>query len=375
MLYKNIMMPSAIYISMIFNTIDKLSSEATKEFKNISFKDCLYLSEDNSLVHLIYKKNQDTDIITFKIFSHEKFEQDNETYNLHASGEVFKNKKNNFKEDQVSLTELKRKFTSKLSADTYYSRLREIGFDYGDSFRIISEVWQDDGEILACLILPDLLKKDTHMYKIHPAFLETCFQNLALNYLFEEINILYNLISIDHAKIFTSAGEKLWYHSKYEKNRQGKFTSNILLFNEDGFKVAEFTNLLLEKISTEYELKSKTYDVDPEIIIKDNFDFKGLEESDKSIESYVEEVVSKILRIPVSRLNKEISLTKLGVDSLMAFELMNELENNLGISIPVEKFLEGTSIVQLVKELQRQMETSINQENELQNEEWIEEEI
>ena len=59
----------------------------------------------------------------------------------------------------------------------------------------------------------------------------------------------------------------------------------------------------------------------------------------------------------------------------MAFELMNELENNLGISIPVEKFLEGTSIVQLVKDLQRQMETSINQENELQNEEWIEEEI
>ncbi len=375
LLHKNTMIPSAIYISMIFNTIDELSSEKIKTLKNISFKDCLYLSEVNSLVHLIYKNNQDSNTMTFKIFSHEKIEQDKETWNLHASGEVCKHDNINRKKDQVSLIELKIKFTNKLSANIYYSRLREIGFDYTDSSRIISEIWQADGEILACLILPDLLKKDLDIYKIHPAFLNTCFQNLAVSYLSEEINILYNPITMDQAKIFTSAGEKLWCHSKYEKNNQGKFISNILLFNEDGFIVAEFTNLLLEKISTKYEIKSKTFDINTAVLIKDNFDFKELEKSDQFIQSYVEEIVSKILRIPVSRLNKQIPLTKLGVDSLMAFQLMNELENNFGILIPVEKFLEGTSILQLVKELQLQMETGTHQENELQNEEWIEEEI
>ncbi|HLO89367.1 MAG TPA: SDR family NAD(P)-dependent oxidoreductase [Nostocaceae cyanobacterium] len=75
------------------------------------------------------------------------------------------------------------------------------------------------------------------------------------------------------------------------------------------------------------------------------------------LESYLHEQVARILRMPISKLDVQQPLTNLGLDSLMAIELKNQVENNLEVLIPVTKLLEGPSITQLAEELFQQVTT------------------
>ena len=75
------------------------------------------------------------------------------------------------------------------------------------------------------------------------------------------------------------------------------------------------------------------------------------------LESYLREQVARVLRIAPSHVKPEQSLSSLGLDSLMAVELKNSIETNLGGVLSVTGFLQGSSIAQLATELFAQLST------------------
>ncbi len=58
--------------------------------------------------------------------------------------------------------------------------------------------------------------------------------------------------------------------------------------------------------------------------------------------------ISKVLRIPEKRLDTKISLARFGMDSLMAVELKNKIENDFDVQLPIAKLLQGPSLDELV---------------------------
>jgi len=60
-------------------------------------------------------------------------------------------------------------------------------------------------------------------------------------------------------------------------------------------------------------------------------------------ESYVLEQAARVLRVSPSRLLPERSLSAMGLDSLMAVELRNHIEADLGVTVPASALLEGLS--------------------------------
>ena len=77
------------------------------------------------------------------------------------------------------------------------------------------------------------------------------------------------------------------------------------------------------------------------------------------LEQYLSEQVAAVLRVPAERLDIEQPLTTLGLDSLMAIELKNRIEQALGVRVPIVTFLQGPSIAQFASQLLEQLPTVI----------------
>jgi acyl carrier protein len=73
------------------------------------------------------------------------------------------------------------------------------------------------------------------------------------------------------------------------------------------------------------------------------------------IESYVNEQVAGVLGLSPSQLDIQQPLTNLGLDSLMAVELKNRISADLGVNVPMVKFLQGFSVAQAATSLLEQL--------------------
>jgi acyl transferase domain-containing protein/acyl carrier protein len=74
-------------------------------------------------------------------------------------------------------------------------------------------------------------------------------------------------------------------------------------------------------------------------------------ERDQLLQTYVREQVARVLGLTASQMDVDQPLTNLGLDSLMAVELKNRISLDLGINVPMVKFLQGFSIAQAATQL------------------------
>ncbi|MBI5032797.1 MAG: amino acid adenylation domain-containing protein [Chloroflexi bacterium] len=77
------------------------------------------------------------------------------------------------------------------------------------------------------------------------------------------------------------------------------------------------------------------------------------------LESHIQEQVARLLRVPTSRLNPEEPLTALGMDSVMAVDLLSDLETNLGVTLPIESLARGITSSQLALMISNQMDLTL----------------
>ena len=71
--------------------------------------------------------------------------------------------------------------------------------------------------------------------------------------------------------------------------------------------------------------------------------------------SYLQEQVALVLRRTLLQLNFQQPLSIVGLDSLMAIELQHRIETNLGVVLPMTRFLQDSSIDELVGEVFAQL--------------------
>ncbi|HEY0993168.1 MAG TPA: amino acid adenylation domain-containing protein [Kofleriaceae bacterium] len=75
------------------------------------------------------------------------------------------------------------------------------------------------------------------------------------------------------------------------------------------------------------------------------------EEQTAALTAYLRRELARVLRLPEARIDIAQPLNRLGLDSLMAVELKNGIEADLGVMVPVVRFLQGPSIAQLAEQL------------------------
>jgi acyl carrier protein len=70
-------------------------------------------------------------------------------------------------------------------------------------------------------------------------------------------------------------------------------------------------------------------------------------ERQQLLEEYMRNAGGRVLGLATSKLDVQQPLNRMGIDSLMAVELKNRIEADLGVDLPVLKVLEGASLSQL----------------------------
>ena len=73
------------------------------------------------------------------------------------------------------------------------------------------------------------------------------------------------------------------------------------------------------------------------------------------LESYLQALVAKVLAVEPSQVNPQQPLSTLGLDSLMAIELRDDIETSLGVVSPMSILLQGPNITQLAKDVLNQL--------------------
>jgi myxalamid-type polyketide synthase MxaD len=74
-------------------------------------------------------------------------------------------------------------------------------------------------------------------------------------------------------------------------------------------------------------------------------------ERDELLQSYLTELVARVLGMSASRVDVQQPLSNLGLDSLMAIELKNRIAVDLGVNVPMVTFLSGPSVEQAAVQL------------------------
>ncbi len=70
-----------------------------------------------------------------------------------------------------------------------------------------------------------------------------------------------------------------------------------------------------------------------------------------ALESYVREIVARVLGFAVSGVDTGAALTTLGLDSLMAVQLKNRIDADLGVVIPMAQFVRGPTVTEIAAEI------------------------
>ncbi|MGB6553888.1 MAG: beta-ketoacyl synthase N-terminal-like domain-containing protein [Candidatus Binataceae bacterium] len=75
------------------------------------------------------------------------------------------------------------------------------------------------------------------------------------------------------------------------------------------------------------------------------------EERRELVQSYLAEIVARVLGLPASKVDVQQPLSNLGLDSLMAVELKNRIAVDLGVNVPMVTFLSEPSVEQATDRL------------------------
>ncbi|MEH2313993.1 MAG: condensation domain-containing protein [Nostoc sp.] len=81
---------------------------------------------------------------------------------------------------------------------------------------------------------------------------------------------------------------------------------------------------------------------------------------------YLQTQIARVLKVAPFQVNEEVSLTTLGLDSLMVFELKNQIQVDLGVTISIEDFFKDASVVLLATQILTQLTTKTALEPKLE---------
>ncbi|WP_257460229.1 type I polyketide synthase [Archangium lipolyticum] len=225
--------------------------------EDVSFSALLSFPEDEERVLQLWLSTERPGASAFRLFSAPVVREGTSsglTWTLHAEG-TLRHGDASVVEDAApaGLEELRARCGEQASVEAHYQTLREIGLEYGPSFRVVRELYRVKGEALGRVRLDDELTAEVERYDLHPALLDGCFQVLAaaLEGLDGEGGV-YVPVALSRLRVLARPEAGLWSHVRIVDGASAGSSvveCDVTLLDEQGGVVAEVRRLVCKKIS------------------------------------------------------------------------------------------------------------------------------
>ena len=224
--------------------------------------------------------------------------------------------------------------------------MHDAGLNYGPAFQGLQSrrTTVVDGQTVSTGLtkLPSGLDSDG--YQLHPALLDACFQ-VAAGVVPSSTNA-WIPVGIDHVQTHQSANtdQTLQVTSMLRRSAGGEteddsLSIDLAITDADGSPVMSVTGLTLTPItivapatSTSDESASETDSANQQ------------QKSPEEIRQHLHERIAEIMGLEIDEVPLAQSLDALGLDSLMAFELRDEMQQEFGIEVPLDLFFEDSTL-------------------------------
>ena len=258
-----VVLPGAAYLEMAIALICQWKKTDSVTLSNVAIEQPLLLSEnsENALQLVLSPKTTESNngsvgkVANVQIFSHcptqENASKDifvrhataNATSGLHPA------KSPSLQSFQSEL------LPYPVAVERYYQTLSQQGLNYGERFRTIQQLWQNNGQALSQIRLPENVVDDN--YKLHPALLDGCLQTIGAAVENDAAAGTYLPVGLDQLQFYLPAGRSSWctVQIQPEATNNGNGTSSAVLkadltiWNDTGELSAQITGMTLKYVS------------------------------------------------------------------------------------------------------------------------------
>lgn len=281
------------------------------------------------------------------------------------------------------ITEILARCLEEIAGTSFYEILNRRGSEFASDSQALERLWRRDGEALGRVRLLKALEPEAGAYRIHPTLLDTCFQLLvaalpsSVNGDTGALNTSYLPVGLGSLQIHSRPLNEFWSHALLRSNGSTeRLEGDVRLLDEEGDVIAEARGLRMESAEllkanwTELPARVASQQQPPESgrassdapqaeasssALHATLMSAETEERERLLRLYICERLAAVLEMPVERIGVDQALNNLGLDSLMAIQLKNQIEKQLAVSVPVTTFLRGDSVAQLTEQLLGQL--------------------
>ena len=225
--YAQVVVPGATYLSILASGLDLMASSHSR-LSDVYFLAPLILSDGEErtaqTVLSPIETNRENSGYSFQIVV--PAEKDGEAQHV-ASGKVVSSKPSS---PRIDLAELRKRCAREVTPEQLFEATSAAGVELGPKFRAVEKVWLGQREALAHLRAPEEMG-DLSGYRVHPVFLDSCFQIAGATLLDEAVTESLLPFAVKSLEVHRAIKNSTWWcHAQ----RTGDTTWDLRLFDNDG---------------------------------------------------------------------------------------------------------------------------------------------
>jgi acyl transferase domain-containing protein/non-ribosomal peptide synthetase component F/acyl carrier protein len=262
----------------------------------------------------------------------------------------------------LDLEAIKLRCRKQVSSKDFYSRIWANQGGTGSSFRWVDSIWRGAAEALGRAVCPESVT-DAALYRLHPGLIEAacqvlhCCETIETAQGLERTGATFVPFSVDAFIVFdvTMSHNRAWCHALLRHLSENDVLGDLSIFNDAGELAARLEGFHLRPITRDRVTSSpatarasdRTLSASPAPALELDKPAAGLEE----ISRYLQLRCAELSGFPVSQMTSDKNFMALGLDSLVAMMLANQIRRDFAVAIAVTEILLSKSLESLAHDI------------------------